>query len=128
MKKLEAAARAEARKMKKDWEASLIEWKSETPDRGTRFADGTKVVFKSEAKSYYKLSDKDMASLPYYQFPASSKRVFPVASVIKLVERRFEATGIAYPRFPISSMDLNGPRLTNLVPLPDGVRMRRTRY
>lgn len=49
------------------------------------------------AKSEFKLNDKDIASLPFYGFPNSRKRVFTLSDLQAHAKRKFEATGIPYP-------------------------------
>ena len=49
------------------------------------------------AKKHYSLSEKDIAALPFYNFPNSRKRTIPVAAIVEHVKNRFEATGKEYP-------------------------------
>ncbi|KAK7691044.1 hypothetical protein QCA50_006147 [Cerrena zonata] len=115
-KKAETAARAETRKKVKSWEEGLKEWTGGDGYRGIRYVDGTKVLFKSDAKSQFKLSDKDIASLPFYGFPNSRKRVFALTQLETYAKRKFEATGIEYPAIYSLPpyMVLHGPNVKGL--------------
>ena len=59
------------------------------------------------AKREFKLSDKDIASLPFYGFACSSKRVFALLHLHAHAKRKLEATGVIYP-----AMDTLPPYMT----------------
>ncbi|KDQ08054.1 hypothetical protein BOTBODRAFT_38273 [Botryobasidium botryosum FD-172 SS1] len=131
VKKEETLRRAQLRKKKAEWESALTEWKGAKSHKGVALPAGTKALFKSDAKKFYGLSDKDIAALPFQGFNGSSKQVIPLHEIEAHAKRKFEATGIPYEamtayRAP-HPLTVNGPHLTNLSGRPDFPR-RYSRY
>ncbi|GJE95525.1 hypothetical protein PsYK624_117100 [Phanerochaete sordida] len=113
-KKEEAAARKEQKEKRKQWEDSLQKWKGEDERRGTLLPDGTQCLYKSEAKKFYSLSDKELEALPFYIFANSSRQIMPIAPIIEHVKSRFEATGIVPPMFKPSEVVLSARHRKNI--------------
>ncbi|KAI0784482.1 hypothetical protein C8Q75DRAFT_779096 [Abortiporus biennis] len=99
---------------------------------GIKFPVGTKVMFKSDAKKPYGLTEKEILSLPFNGFANSSKRIYSVEQLEKLAEKKFEALGIEYPAlmFPPNFMIKTSEHLTGLLGRPDNLfaRIRRNKY
>ncbi|KAJ3496826.1 hypothetical protein NLJ89_g10430 [Agrocybe chaxingu] len=102
--KAEAKVLKEARKKVRDaknaWEASLVSW---TSKGDFRFPIGTMAMYKSDAKSSYSLSEKEILTLPHESIPGSSKTFVSQADTKALAQRKF-AAGVSKP-----GIDLDPP-------------------
>jgi len=96
-KKTEATERKEAKERKKQWEEGIKVWTGGEGYRGIKFPNGTKVLFKSDAKREFGLNDKEIASLPFYGFAGSRKTVFKLDDLSALAESKAETLGTSYP-------------------------------
>ena len=84
---------------------------------------GLEVMFRCDAKEYYKLSEHELAALPYQVLspslvssgpPHMQMRdrtvVVPLQAVIALVQRRHVLTGVAMPEHePLCTLECTGP-------------------
>ncbi|KAF8967928.1 hypothetical protein BDZ97DRAFT_1916501 [Flammula alnicola] len=85
---IQKTVRKTTREAKKQWEETLVPW---TPNNGFRFPIGTMALYKSDAKSAYSVTEKEMLTLRYESIPGSAKTFFAQEDVKNLARRKFEA-------------------------------------
>ncbi|KII85454.1 hypothetical protein PLICRDRAFT_56695 [Plicaturopsis crispa FD-325 SS-3] len=86
---IEKEVRKMGREMKKDWDAQL--GKAWTPDSTFRFPIGTIAMYKSDAKSAYKLTEAEMLTLPHESIPLSPKTFYAQDAIVDLAQRKLDA-------------------------------------
>ncbi|KIM40247.1 hypothetical protein M413DRAFT_11730 [Hebeloma cylindrosporum] len=97
---LEKEERKKVRKAKETWEATLVPW---VPNDAFRFPLKTTVLYKSDAKSAYGLTDKEMATLKHESIPRSAKTFFAQEDAKNLARRKFMA-GAGKPGFQLDEV------------------------
>ncbi|EKM54449.1 uncharacterized protein PHACADRAFT_210248 [Phanerochaete carnosa HHB-10118-sp] len=118
----EKMRKAEMKVRRKQWEMGLQVFGVEDPEVGMHLLRGTEVMYRSDAKEYYKLSERELAALPYQVlsrtspppgFPERWGRnrsiIVPLQAVIALVQRRYASTGAPMPEnAPLCTMVCTG--------------------
>ncbi|KAF7299963.1 hypothetical protein HMN09_01004200 [Mycena chlorophos] len=104
------------REARKEWEATLVPWVAGILEY--RHREGTHVMFKTDARKLFGLTEKEIATLPYESSYAScGQKSFHALKAVRELHRRKVAAGV--PRYahvhPDTEADLAGSRMTVLV-------------
>ncbi|KAI0675840.1 hypothetical protein C8Q78DRAFT_988330 [Trametes maxima] len=98
-------ARKELKTAKEEWEKNLASWNGPSD---FKWPTNTLGMYKSDAKTAFGLTDRDMAALQHESIQASPKTFFSLASVRKLAADKFQAGALPFEQFMLPGKPKDG--------------------